>query len=159
VRWDPNREDVTFFDQSAHLYAAYYQLQIMIHRPFVVSQPGSGAAGAARSFPSLAICTHAARACAKVVHTHVSRMGRITFNQIVSVPVCEACMLVLNAWDCRQPAVTNSGVVLILSIWGRRRMGTMVDPTTDMADVNKCLEVLKTSEKLYVASVRIVRSS
>jgi hypothetical protein len=76
---------VTFFEQSAYLHAAYYQLQIMIHRPFIANQRQVGG-GAAPGFPSLAICTHAARACAKVVHMHLSRMGRVAFSQVVSVP-------------------------------------------------------------------------
>jgi hypothetical protein len=78
VRWDPNREDLTFFDQSATLYTAYYQLQITIHKPFIKARRNP-----VTSFPSLAICTNAARACTKVVHTHISRLGRTSTEQIV----------------------------------------------------------------------------
>ncbi|KAJ7114712.1 fungal-specific transcription factor domain-containing protein [Mycena epipterygia] len=35
LRWDPNRPDDIFFDQSALLYGTYYQLQMTIHRPFI----------------------------------------------------------------------------------------------------------------------------
>ncbi|KAJ7114697.1 hypothetical protein C8R44DRAFT_880780 [Mycena epipterygia] len=34
VRWDPNRPDDAFFDQSALLYCTYYQLQMTIHEYF-----------------------------------------------------------------------------------------------------------------------------
>jgi hypothetical protein len=87
VRWDPNREDLIFFEQSAHLYAAFYQLQISVHRPFIANQREAGGAVVfvGEGCPSLAICTHAARACSKVAHTYASRMGLIAFNLVVSV--------------------------------------------------------------------------
>jgi hypothetical protein len=52
----------------------------------------------------------------------------------------------VDLFHCSKPAASNSGVVLLLSMWGRRRTGMMTDPTTDTAEVNKCLEVLKTCE-------------
>jgi hypothetical protein len=87
VRWDPNREDLIFFEQSAHLYATFYQLQISVHRPFIASrrEAGGAVAVAGEGCPSLAICTHAARACSKLAHTYASRMGQIAFNLVVSV--------------------------------------------------------------------------
>lgn len=62
VRWDPTREDDVFFIQSAHLWAQYYELQIVVHRPFISPQKRSPL-----SFPSLAICANAARSCSHVV--------------------------------------------------------------------------------------------
>lgn len=38
MRWDPNRENSLFFDQSATLYSTYYHVQILIHRPFIPSR-------------------------------------------------------------------------------------------------------------------------
>jgi hypothetical protein len=78
VRWDPEQEDLALLDQSAYLYATYYQLQIMVHRPFIRARHGVPA-----SFPSLAICTNAARACAKVVYQHFARVGRVMPKGIV----------------------------------------------------------------------------
>ena len=66
VRWDPNREDDTFFNQSVYLYAMYYHIQIIIHRPFIPSPTKPSPL----SFPSLAICTNAARSCSHVVDIH-----------------------------------------------------------------------------------------
>jgi hypothetical protein len=62
VRWDPNRENLLFFNQSATLFTNYYFVQILIHRPFISppSKPSS------MTFPSLAICTNAARSCCHV---------------------------------------------------------------------------------------------
>jgi hypothetical protein len=83
VLWDPDRNDPTFFKQSAHLYAAYYQLQIMIHRPFIPTRRDSASPRAGASFVSLAVCTNAARGCAKVVHTLVSRAEYLSPDALV----------------------------------------------------------------------------
>jgi hypothetical protein len=71
VRWDPNRENQLFFDQSVSLYSSYYQLQILIHRPFIPSPRKPSPL----SFPSLAICTNAARSCSHVVDIQRQRSG------------------------------------------------------------------------------------
>jgi hypothetical protein len=71
VRWDPSREDIQFFNQSAYLHASYYHLQILIHRPFIPSPRKPSPL----SFPSLAICTNAARSCSHVVDIQRRRTG------------------------------------------------------------------------------------
>jgi hypothetical protein len=77
VRWDPNREDHLFFRQSASLYAAYYYLQIMVHRPFA-SSPRSPSRF---RFPSLAIVTTAARSCCHILQK-ANQRGIIPFPPI-----------------------------------------------------------------------------
>ena len=62
VRWDPTREDEDSFNQSASCYALYYHIQILIHRPFIPSPTKPSPL----SFPSLAICTNAARSCSRI---------------------------------------------------------------------------------------------
>jgi hypothetical protein len=62
VRWDPQRENQTFFVQSAALRVAYYFIQITIHRPFIPSFRKESSL----SFPALTICASAARACSNV---------------------------------------------------------------------------------------------
>ena len=69
VRWDPNREDDNLFNQSVFLYVTYYYIQITIHRPFIPSPRKP----ARLSFPSLAICTNAARSCSHIVDIHMKR--------------------------------------------------------------------------------------
>jgi hypothetical protein len=83
VRWDPNREDPIFFDQSACLYGAYYVVQILVHRPFIQTRARSPGVSASGSFPALAICTNAARAGMSVVLTHAARLQRHVPQQIV----------------------------------------------------------------------------
>lgn len=80
VRWDPNREDQMHFEQSAVLYSAYYHLHIMIHRPFIPSPRKP----ALLSFPSLTICTNAARSCSHVIHAYGKRSERVTPSVIVA---------------------------------------------------------------------------
>lgn len=79
VRWDPNREDEVFFNQSAMLYAQYYLVQIIVHRPYIPT-PGKQSP---LSFPSLAICTNAARSCSHVMDIQQRRLGRPLPYQIV----------------------------------------------------------------------------
>ncbi|KAJ6498988.1 fungal-specific transcription factor domain-containing protein [Mycena sanguinolenta] len=47
LRWDPERPNLLHFKQSALLHAAYYNVQILVHRPFIpapfaASPPGNG---------------------------------------------------------------------------------------------------------------------
>jgi hypothetical protein len=77
VRWDPNQEDHLFLRQSASLYAAYYHLQIMIHRPFVSSPHNPSRL----RFPSLAIVTTAARSCCHILQK-ANQHGIIPFPPI-----------------------------------------------------------------------------
>jgi hypothetical protein len=64
VKWDTtgqNFRDLRWFLQSASLYSRDYHLQILVHRPFIPSSRKPSPL----SFPSLAICTNAARSCAR----------------------------------------------------------------------------------------------
>jgi hypothetical protein len=83
VRWDPKREDLTFFGQSACLYGAYYVVQILVHRPFIQTRARTPGVSAGGGFPALAICTNAARASMSVVLTHAARLQRHVPQQIV----------------------------------------------------------------------------
>ncbi|KAF9493319.1 hypothetical protein BDN71DRAFT_1570031 [Pleurotus eryngii] len=123
LRWDPNREDLDFFRQSAVLYTHYYYLQILIHRPFI-RKPSPLA------FPSMAICTNAARTCSHIVD--------------------------INSRRCPEPqqnlmyAAFTAGVVLLLNIWAGKRSGLTTDPKKEMADVHKCMQMLRSSEERQV---------
>ena len=69
VRWDPNREDDNFFNQSVSLYAAYYNVQIGIHRTFIPTPNKPSPL----PFPSLNICTNAAHLCSHVIYIQRKR--------------------------------------------------------------------------------------
>ncbi|KAJ7141767.1 fungal-specific transcription factor domain-containing protein [Mycena crocata] len=123
LRWDPLREDPTFFDQSVALHTGYYHLQILIHRPFIPMVRKS----APTALPSLAICTSAARACANMVDMQRQRKGK--------EPV------VINL-----PAVFTSGIVLLLNVWSGKRTGLVPDSGREIANVHKCMEVVRLCE-------------
>ena len=72
VRWDPNRKEDNLFNQSISLYAACYHVQISIHRTFIPSPNKPSPL----LFPSLTICTNAARSCSHVIYIQRKRKNR-----------------------------------------------------------------------------------
>ncbi|KAF9037629.1 fungal-specific transcription factor domain-containing protein [Panaeolus papilionaceus] len=131
LRWDPNREDPLFFNQSVMLYATYYHIQILVHRPFIPSPSKPSPL----SFPSLAICTNAARSC-----SHVLDIQRKRFS---SNPVQ------------LHMATFTAAIVLLLSIWGGKRSGLSTDPKKEMADVHKCMQILRHAEDRWHSAGRL----
>ncbi|KAJ6522874.1 fungal-specific transcription factor domain-containing protein [Mycena capillaripes] len=123
LRWESTREDPVFFDQSVALHCSYYHLQILIHRPFIPMLRKSAPTG----LPSLAICTSAARAIAGMVDVQRQRKG--------SVPV------VINL-----SPVFIAGIILLLNVWSGKRTGLVPDPSREMANVHKCMEVMRLCE-------------
>ena len=126
VRWDPSRECDRFFDQSAILYAYYYQTQILIHRSFIPKPDKPSPL----SFPSLAICANAARSCSHVVDLQRRRGSRTLY--LTAMPAFSA------------------GIVLLVNIWGAKKARVRFDHTREMADVHKCMEALLACEALSV---------
>ncbi|KAL1750742.1 hypothetical protein FB107DRAFT_279342 [Schizophyllum commune] len=122
LRWNPNREDEVFFNQSVHLNATYYHVQILVHRPFVPSPRKPSPL----SFSSLAICANAARSLIHIVDIHLRRTG-------ASHPSMTS-------------AIFTAGIVLLLDIWGGKRSGLSTDPNKEMADVHKATKCLKSIE-------------
>ncbi|KAJ7879609.1 fungal-specific transcription factor domain-containing protein [Mycena olivaceomarginata] len=132
LRWDPNREDEPFAAQSACLYAAYYHVQIQIHRSFIPSPMND--APLSSTFPSLAICANSARSCSRVLEVQ-ARRGLLAHPQVVS-------------------ALMDCGIVILLNVWGAGRTGISVDPQRAMNDVQKCISVLKMYELHWQAAGR-----
>ncbi|KAJ3518564.1 hypothetical protein NM688_g9420 [Phlebia brevispora] len=131
LRWDPHMENLVFLSQSAHLYASYYALQITVHRPYIPSpRKPSGV-----SFPSLAICTNAARSCIHVLDVHAKRTGFTSYMN--------------------QMALFSSGIVLLLNIWGAKRSGSVADPVKEMKEVHKAMNMLKTLEPRWYTAGQV----
>ncbi|KAI0824058.1 fungal-specific transcription factor domain-containing protein [Trametes gibbosa] len=129
LRWDPDRESHIFLNQSAALYAKYYQLQIFVHRPFLPSTRKSSRL----TLPSLAICTNAARSCVHVSDVQFRRTGTpVGFN--------------------RMPLFT-AGIVLLINMWGGKRAG--LSNTSAVADVQKCMAMLKLLESQGASARRL----
>lgn len=128
LRWDPKREDVTFFNQSSVLFATYYHVQILIHRPFVgKSSPVT--------FASLAMCNNAARACSRIFAAQVARGKSImTSDMVVTAFTCAICCL--------------------MNIWGGSKMGLTIDRNREMEYVRHCLRYLEEGERRWFLAGR-----
>ena len=68
VRWDPDCKDPVLYKQAASVTARFYEMQIIIHRPFIASEQAS-------VLPSLAVCSNAARSCARLLQTLSQRFS------------------------------------------------------------------------------------
>jgi hypothetical protein len=89
VKWDPAHPDETFFRQSAVLHTTYYMVQILIHRQFLSraeEKPPS-------ALPALAICTNAARACARILDAQQRRRHDPVPMQSVRTLIFLTCFL------------------------------------------------------------------
>ncbi|KAI1791326.1 fungal-specific transcription factor domain-containing protein [Ganoderma leucocontextum] len=134
LRWDPNREDDVFFNQSAILYANYYQLQIFVHRHFIPS-PRRPLANANLSLPSMTICVNAARACLRVLEVQHRRAMAASsgFTLYVLTPL--------------QMPLFTVGIMLLVYLWCGAR-----DTHATLEDVNVCLSILKDLAEACVVS-------
>jgi hypothetical protein len=63
--------------------------------------------------------------------------------------LCEVTELV------RQFHAFTAGIVLLLNIWGGKKSGLSTDPSKEMADVHKCMGLLKSLESRYVFRQRM----
>ncbi|KAF8320305.1 hypothetical protein DL93DRAFT_2052825, partial [Clavulina sp. PMI_390] len=120
LKWDPSRQNDTYFTQSAILFASYYNLQILIHRPFI--HPLN------KHSPSLSICTNAARSCSHVVE--------ILLKRSTQTPV-----FILSP-------VFNSGVVLVAAILSAKKDVTSVDSRANMKALELCMTFLERAQEM-----------
>ncbi|KAJ7155420.1 fungal-specific transcription factor domain-containing protein [Mycena crocata] len=134
LRWNPTNEHAEFFEQSVALHCSYYHLQIIIHRPYIPSPKKMGRL----AFPSLAICLNAARACSHIADTHRQRTGG-------------------KPLPLSQMAVFTAGTVLLLNIWGGKRngLGLSTDSGQEMAEVHRCMQVLRGCEMRWQSAGRM----
>ncbi|KAJ7217845.1 fungal-specific transcription factor domain-containing protein [Mycena pura] len=128
LRWDPDRTGV-FFDQSATLHTMYYWLQITIHRPYIHKPT-------ILAFPSLAICTSAARSVIHVVDVWLARLQRIAQPHV-------------------QTAVFIAGVVLLLNLFGMKRAGLAIDVGKELVHVSTSMRCLKFFETRWQSAGRL----
>ncbi|KAF8896036.1 fungal-specific transcription factor domain-containing protein [Infundibulicybe gibba] len=135
LRWDPGRENSDFFGQSTLLYCCYYQTQILIHRPFIPSPRKPSPL----SFPSLAICTNAARSCSHIVDAFRKRNCHSNLLPQAQVITC----------------AFTAGIVLLLNMWGGKRAGLSSDPNKEMVDVHRCMRILRGCEDRWPMAGRL----
>jgi len=126
VRWDPDRKDDNFFNQSVSIYATYYYIQIVVHRQFIPSPNKPSPL----TFPSLAISTNAARSCCSVIDTQRRRNSGSNPPPFIQLPAFAA------------------GTALLLNMWGQKRAGLSTSPQADKDKtmLHVCKEVLTKSK-------------
>ncbi|KAJ7738759.1 fungal-specific transcription factor domain-containing protein [Mycena metata] len=132
LRWDPARENKIHLMQSAVLHTAFYNVQLLLHRPYIpapfqVSPPGA--------LPSLSIATNAARACIRIFDAYKDRTSELelTFTML--------------------PPVFTAAIVLVLSTWSGRKTGFANTPQ-QLDQVRVCLRLMTELEKRYPAAGR-----
>jgi hypothetical protein len=131
VKWNRYCDNQLFLKQSAALHATYYHMQIFIHRPFIPTPRNPNPI----AFPSLAICTNAARSCCHVLESF-TRLSALPlahlqarffststdliksdghFFYLLENSVCLRCDITFEhlerkkVWICAQPEEGNGG--------------------------------------------------
>ncbi|KAJ7653333.1 fungal-specific transcription factor domain-containing protein [Mycena polygramma] len=132
LRWDPDRENALHSTQSALLYTAYYNVQILVHRPFIATPFNPSPPG---SLPSLAICTNAARSCVRIIDNRLRSGISVNHNML--------------------PAVFMAGIVLILSAWINKKSDSTYDSSQELDHVYSCLRIMTEAEKRHLAAGRL----
>ncbi|KAK4687480.1 hypothetical protein P7C73_g2646, partial [Tremellales sp. Uapishka_1] len=122
LRWDPSRQNQTLFGQSAILFAHYHYCQILIHRPFIRTNrhPLQNV-----KFPSLAICSNAARSIANILDAVLRRARQLGTLPGRSIDVCFTL-----------PAMTAAAILLIGVYSGQQHAA---EREKTLQDVRKCI--------------------
>ncbi|KAJ4480243.1 fungal-specific transcription factor domain-containing protein [Lentinula aciculospora] len=131
LKWDPHRTDNVLFSQTVCLHSNYYWVQIQLHRLFI--RPGPLSAG---NFPSLAICTNAARSYIHILQAYDARP---------EMPVIAAYIA----------PVFMAAIMLLINLWTSLRQKTSYDPRKDMADVYTCVNHLHAYEERFEIAGRL----
>ncbi|KAI3616552.1 hypothetical protein WG66_011677 [Moniliophthora roreri] len=121
LRWKSDQPDSPFFNQAATLYSVYYWVTIQIHRPFI---PRDGKRSSQLQFSSLAVCTNAARASSRLLE-------------------CQARKGTLDVHSAQFSLFTSG---MVSSAATSSRLGLVGDPSKQLEDVYRCIDVLKTLE-------------
>ncbi|KAF8342833.1 fungal-specific transcription factor domain-containing protein [Cantharellus anzutake] len=132
LRWNPHCEDDITVERSTLLYASYYNVQLLVHRPFI-PQPNKPSRLA---FPSLSICTNAARSCAHVLDAARRRGLR-------SMPITSF-------------AAFSSALTLLIGTWGAKNSGVSLDYDMHVKDIDYCVKFLMSQEPGYRQAGKVV---
>lgn len=132
LKWDPQQPNDLWAAQSASLFSAFYTMRIFVHRPFI-PMPRKHAP---LPFPSLAICTNAARSSIQVLDRFLARFGPAFLH------------------NHHQLTLFTATLILLLNIWGGSRTGATVDIPKEMEEVHRALRILKTLEPWWISAGR-----
>lgn len=133
VRWDANIQDPILSNQAAHLHVGYCHVQILIHRPFI---PASPKKPSSLSFPSLAMCTNAARSASHLLEVQRQKRAPVMPSNVV--------------------VAFTSGIILLISMWGMKKTGGTVDTQSQTGDIHRCMKYLKFAEERWHTAGRLL---
>ncbi|KAF7303562.1 Fungal-trans domain-containing protein [Mycena indigotica] len=136
LKWNANLDNI-FLDQSASLYATYYHAQIILHRVFIPI-PGKESLNASvfsrakLTFPSLAICTNAARSCAHVLNIHAKRG-----HGLLHLPTLTTIL-----FDCT--------IVLFINVLSNgKKIHTQEEFSRATVDIQNCFAIMRLYERRW----------
>ncbi|KIK65054.1 hypothetical protein GYMLUDRAFT_383150 [Collybiopsis luxurians FD-317 M1] len=168
LRWDPNRANSLFFEQSSLLYCAYYFTQTHVHRPFIASVDSTVARNqlgksqkrySLMSYTSLAVCANAARSCLQILDmyskkSHSSRAGN---SPSIFASAHDTSDLGLSHFSPFPTVhfVFTFGIMILLNVWGAKHQGIKVERRRDRENVLQCLDLLKGYEKRHQLAGRM----
>ncbi|KIP05396.1 hypothetical protein PHLGIDRAFT_36445 [Phlebiopsis gigantea 11061_1 CR5-6] len=133
LKWGSQHSDPFFQTQSALLHASYYTVQITVHRSFI-PRPGRPSP---LSFPSLAICTNAARSSIRVMDKQYIALGS------------SLCL----HWY--QTHLFVCSVILLLNVWYAKLSGAAINPGKELREVTKAMHILHTLESRWSTASRL----
>ncbi|KAJ4487543.1 fungal-specific transcription factor domain-containing protein [Lentinula aciculospora] len=131
LKWNPHHPDDTILAQLVMLHGNYYWVQIQAHKLFIRSDSLSTS-----SFPSLAICTNAARSFAHIIQAYHSRPNSFMLTIFIAPMFLSATLLLINTWTSL-------------------RAKSSYDPRKDMNDVSRILQILSVYERRYEMAGRV----
>ncbi|GJE89796.1 Zn(II)2Cys6 transcription factor [Phanerochaete sordida] len=126
LKYDTQREDMTFAAQAASLCASYHALRIFIHRPFITA-----GTCAPLPFPSRTICTSAARASIDILDRQVALAGPA------------------QVYEYHVAHLFQAAIILLLHAWQSLRAGAVADVVRELEHVRRALHVLRVFEQHY----------
>ncbi|SPC65121.1 related to transcriptional activator acu-15 [Ustilago sp. UG-2017b] len=126
LRYDPHETDDEWLMQSSLLYSKYYNCQLLVHRPFIPAKKGSNQ-NSILNFPSLAICTNAARSISHLIQNLKDR----ELHNAVGIPVAFRSI--------------SASSILLLVVWGAKRNGGRVSSSAS-TDLRRSIDVLRSME-------------
>ncbi|KAF5346632.1 hypothetical protein D9758_013200 [Tetrapyrgos nigripes] len=129
LRWDSQPQDSVTFAHSTILYSTYYWIQIMVHKHFI-PRPRTKDSSGILSFPSLAICTNAARSCLRVCEAYV-KINTLYPAQLVLV-------------------ISNAATVLALNLARSNQLKLKFNMVKEITDIYRCIDLLRLYERTQV---------
>ncbi|KAK1232778.1 Gypsy retrotransposon integrase-like protein 1, partial [Marasmius sp. AFHP31] len=137
-KWDSDMADPVFLHQSATLYMTYHWVQIHVHRPFI-PRPGRDPV---LPFPSLAICSNAARRIVHIAEVLQDRRdsGVVPLEMIPNI---------------LSPLFTAT-TILLVSIWRPHQSPKhFLESEKDMSTVYRAIEIVQKYEDRYPMAGRV----